>query len=76
MCKVFDENSHDQPKGNDIKETCDAKKKVQWKLGETQARLECFDQRFFQPDNIVYLIMLLDEHNKKKKLIQGQIVRI
>jgi hypothetical protein len=34
MCKVFDKNSHDQPKGNDIKETCDAEKKVQWKLGE------------------------------------------
>ncbi len=76
MCKVFDKSSHDQPQGNGTKETCDAKKKVQWKLGETQARLQCFDQRFLQLNNTIYPIMLLDEHNKKQKLIQGQIVRI
>jgi hypothetical protein len=34
MCNFFDRSSHDQPKGNGIKETCDAEKKVQWKLGE------------------------------------------
>ncbi len=75
MCKFFDRSSH-QPKGDGTKETCDAEKKVQWKLGETQARLECFDQRFLQLDSTVYPKMLLDEHNKKQKLIQGQIVRI
>lgn len=35
MCKFFDRSSHDQQKGNGTKETCDAEKKVQWKLGET-----------------------------------------
>jgi hypothetical protein len=32
--QIFDKNSHDQPKGNANKETCDVKKKVQWKLSE------------------------------------------
>jgi len=35
MCKVFDKNNHDQPKGNGTNETCDVEKKVHWKLGET-----------------------------------------
>jgi hypothetical protein len=33
--QIFDRRNHDQAKGNGNKETCDIKKKVQWKLGET-----------------------------------------
>jgi len=35
LVQIFDKNSHDQPKGNGTKETCDIEKKMQWKLGET-----------------------------------------